>query len=426
MSKAKKTVTLIAIGTMLTLAAHAATAEELKGKVKTVSKPSRTIAVEVDQKGVVVFKYDKDTQFKNAASATDILPDEVVTVDYIGSGAENRARSISKFIAPLPEGVKRIQAAELDSLISKGEAAGNYLLIDSRPAGKFNEGHLPTAVSIPFSDLEKNGEKLLPTDRNKTLVFYCGGLSCVLSPKSAALARKFGFQDVRVFPEGEPGWKRSERATESSPGFVKSGNIVLIDLRPPAAVQKGHIPRAVNIPAPRLAASEQQFPAYKGAPIVFYCEQDAELSAALELMRDWGYTNATVFPGGIATWQAAGNELVKGAAATTISYVRKLGAGEIGIKEFEASVSEGSTLIVDARSAEEFAKGHLPKALNIPAEEMARRFAEIPAGKPPIIHCSTGTRAEMAFDILKEKGIPARYLKASVAIGSDGRPVITE
>ncbi len=423
---AKQTVTAIVIGLLLTLAANAAVAEELKGKVKAVSKSSKTIAVEVEKKGVVVFKYDHDTQFKNAASATDILPDEVITVDYSAGGAENRARIISKFIAPLPEGVKRIQAAELDSLIRKGPAAGNYLLIDSRPAGKFNEGHLPTAISIPFNELEKGGEKLLPTDRNTTLVFYCGGLSCVLSPKSAALARKFGFQDVRVFPEGEPGWKRSERATESSPGFVKSGNIVLVDLRSPAAVEKGHIPRAVHIPAARLAASEQQFPAYKGAPIVFYCEQDAELNAALELMRDWGYTNATVFPGGIAAWQAAGNALAKGPAATTITYVRKLGAGEIGIKEFEAAAKEGAALMIDVRSGEEFAKGHLPKALNIPAEEMARRFAEIPAGKPLIIHCSTGTRAEMAFDILKEKGITARYLKAGVAIGADGRPVITE
>ena len=127
-----------------------------------------------------------------------------------------------------------------------------------------------------------------------------------------------------------------------------------------------------------------------------------------------------------SAWQAAGNELVKGPAATTISYVRKLVAGEIGIKEFEALVKEGAALVVDARTGEEYAKGHLPKALNIPAEEMARRFAEIPAGKTVIIHCSTGTRAEMAFDILKEKGIKARYLRASVAIGSDGRPVITE
>lgn len=426
MSKAKETVTSIAVCIMLTLAAHTAGAGELKGKVKAVSTSSRTIAVEVEQKGIVVFKYDKDTQFKSATSAKEILPDEVITIDYIGSGAENRARTISKFIASLPEGVTRISAAELDSLIRKGPVAGNFLLIDSRPAGKFNEGHLPTAISIPFSELDKGGEKLLPADRKKTLVFYCGGLSCVLSPKSAALARKFGFQDVRVFPEGEPGWRKSERTTESSLSFVKTGNIVLIDLRSPEAVQKGHIPRAVNIPASKLAASEKDFPAYKGAAIVFYCEQDAELSAALELMRDWGYANATVFPGGIAAWQAAGNELAKGPAATTIAYVRKLAPGEIGIKEFESAVNEGSGLIVDARTGEEFAKGHLPKALNIPAEEMASRFAEIPTGKPVVIHCSTGTRAEMAFDILKEKGIAARYLKASVVIGSDGKPVITE
>lgn len=399
-------------------------AEEIKGKVKSVSKHSRTLSLEVEKKGVVVVKFDNDTKFKNAASANDIIVDEVVSADVIKVGAENRAKNITKVIASLPAGVTRVSAAELQELLKKG--GERFQLIDSRPAGKYNESHLPKAVSIPLPELEKGGEKLLPADRGTTLVFYCGGLSCGLSPKSASIAVKLGFTDVRMYPEGEPGWKKLEYPTEAALPLVKNGNIVLIDLRSPEQVAEGHIPRAVNIPSAKLSGAEKQFPEFKGAPIVFYGGGEKELAAALEQMRDWGYTNATVFPGGIKAWQAAGNKVTAGAAPATISYVRKLTEGEVAINEFEAIVAGGGQTIIDARSAEEFAKGHFPGAINIPSEEMATRYGEIPVGKPAVVHCANGTRAEMAYDILKDKGGKIRYLKASVEFGPAGKAVIME
>jgi rhodanese-related sulfurtransferase len=399
-------------------------AEELQGKVKAVSRHSRTMAVAVEKQGVVVFKFDGATQFRNAVSATDIIQDEVVTVAFTKAGAENLAKIITKVIAPLPDGVTRISAGDLLELIRKG--GDHFLLIDSRPAGKYNEGHLPKAVSIPYHELEKAAEKILPADREKTLIFYCGGLSCVLSPKSAAIAVKLGFMDIRMYPEGEPGWRKLEYPTEPSTSFVKSGNIVLIDLRSTEKVNAGHIPRAVNIPASRLEASEKGFPEFKGVPLVFYSDREEEMNLALELMRDWGYSNATVFPGGLKAWQSAGYQPATGPAATQISYVRKLAEGELAIKDFETIIKDGSHLVVDARTAEEFGKGHIPGAINIPAEEMAARNGEVSAGKPVVVYCSTGTRAEMAYDILKEKGIKVRYLRASIEFGPGNKTVIKE
>ena len=286
--------------------ASAASAEEMKGKVKSVANSARTIALEVENKGVVVFKFDASTQFKNAAAAKDIIADEVLVIDFAQVGPENRARIITKVIAPPPAGVTRISAEDLQALLKKG--GENFVLIDSRPAGKYHEGHLPQAVSIPLNELEKDGGKLLPADLAKTLVFHCGGLSCALSPKSAAIAVKLGFKDVRMYPEGEPGWKKLEYPTESSLSFVKNGNIVLIDLRSAEKAKAGHIPRAVNIPMAALSAAEKQFPEFTGAPIVFYSDSNEELNKALELMRDWEYRNATLFSGGVQAWQVAGND----------------------------------------------------------------------------------------------------------------------
>jgi rhodanese-related sulfurtransferase len=182
----------------------------------------------------------------------------------------------------------------------------------------------------------------------------------------------------------------------------------------------------VNIPAAVMGSAEKQFPDSHSAAIVFYADRDEDLDNAMEWAREWEYRNATVFPGGVKAWQAAGNQLLVGPTPTKINYVRKLVEGEVSIKEFEEIVRTASHPVIDARTADEFAKAHFPGAVNIPAEEMAVRYAEIPAGKMAVVHCSTGTRAELAFDILKEKGVMSRYLRANVEFGSGNKVVIKE
>ncbi len=49
------------------------------------------------------------------------------------------------------------------------------MIIDSRPyKPKYVNGHIPTAVSMPFSQFDKMTDKL-PEDKNTLLIFYCGG-----------------------------------------------------------------------------------------------------------------------------------------------------------------------------------------------------------------------------------------------------------
>jgi rhodanese-related sulfurtransferase len=49
------------------------------------------------------------------------------------------------------------------------------VLIDSRPKKtKFDQGHMPSAISIPDSEFEKLSGKL-PLDKKTPLIFYCEG-----------------------------------------------------------------------------------------------------------------------------------------------------------------------------------------------------------------------------------------------------------
>lgn len=249
----------------------------------------------------------------------------------------------------------------------------------------------------------------------------------MLSPKAAGLAAKNGYRNLKVNREGEPGWRKAEYPLEVSPEFVKDGNLVLVDLRSPEAAAQGFLPRAVNIPAAQLKGAEAQFPQYRGAALVFYSDNPSEVTAALELARDWEYTNATRFPDAIATWKKRGWELGTGAPSTTISYVKKVGPNEVSTADFLKAVEDGSALIVDARAADEYQKGHFRGAVNVPAEEAAKRLAELPKDRPAYVHCTTGSRAEMLFDIAAGAGYKnMKLLKANVSFSGDGAHKVTD
>ena len=75
----------------------------------------------------------------------------------------------------------------------------NVMIIDARPAKpKYVKGHIPMAVSIPDTKFDKMVDKL-PKDKDALLIFYCGGLKCKLSHKSAKKAEKLGYKNIKVF-----------------------------------------------------------------------------------------------------------------------------------------------------------------------------------------------------------------------------------
>lgn len=72
--------------------------------------------------------------------------------------------------------------------------------------------------------------------------------------------------------------------------------------------------------------------------------------------------------------------------------------------EAHHQVEAGATL-VDVRTPEEFAAGHLPGAVNIPVDELPQRLGELgPPEKPLVVYCHTGRRATRAEKVLREHG----------------------
>ena len=70
-------------------------------------------------------------------------------------------------------------------------------------------------------------------------------------------------------------------------------------------------------------------------------------------------------------------------------------------------IREGSApLVLDVRTPQEYAQGHIPGAVNIPHDELPTRLDELPISEPDevVVHCRSGRRARLAEDVLRERG----------------------
>ena len=77
---------------------------------------------------------------------------------------------------------------------------------------------------------------------------------------------------------------------------------------------------------------------------------------------------------------------------------------EIQGVEARKLVANGARLL-DVRSPEEFGRGHLPGALNIPVLEIDRRLAEVgPPQTEVVVYCRSGHRSAQAAQALRQHG----------------------
>jgi len=85
----------------------------------------------------------------------------------------------------------------------------------------------------------------------------------------------------------------------------------------------------------------------------------------------------------------------------------------------------GHLVVLDVRTPEEFAAGHVPGAKNVPYDLVAARLGEIPRDKDVVLYCKSGRRAGLAADVLAANG----YTRLSHLEGdmtawvANGRPV---
>jgi rhodanese-related sulfurtransferase len=304
----------------------------------------------------------------------------------------------------------------------------DVMIIDSRPKRtKYDKGHIPMAVSIPFSNFNKMTDRL-PKDKNALLIFYCEGVKCSLSHNSAYKAEALGYKNVKVFAKGFPGWIAVPgHYAEVPPEWMKkqydgNADMVVVDSRPKRTkYDKGHLPGAISIPESQFAKMTDQLPGNKEQLLVFYCggfkcplsHKSAKKAIAL------GYTNVKVFSAGYPAWKA----MASASQATPV----KAGAeeGSVDLDSFKKIMQENpeSIMLIDVREPDEFATGAFKTAVNIPTDQLEKKINELPTDKPIVFVCSTGARSGEAYYMVKDLRPQIKdvfYLEAETTYNNDG------
>ena len=108
------------------------------------------------------------------------------------------------------ERIVRLYFAQKDSLepvkaeeLLNRARKGLVTVLDVRPREEYAAGHLPGAVNIPITELEK---RLSNLPKRREVVAYCRGPYCLMSYDAVALLRKKGFK-ARRLEAGMPEWR---------------------------------------------------------------------------------------------------------------------------------------------------------------------------------------------------------------------------
>jgi len=318
------------------------------------------------------------------------------------------------------------------------------VIIDSRPAARqYDPGHIPGAINIPDSQFDKMVDKL-PADKATLLLFYCGGLECMLSHNSAFKAEKLGYTNIKVYPAGSPDWKAKGAQMSVSAAYLKKlmddkAPYVLIDARPKRVADKGMIPTALNISDSEFDKHVDKLPADKATPLIFYCGGlECVLSDnSAEKAKKLGYTNVLTYPPGYPEWEklngpatpmaamaGAAANMAAGMAQAMVQLMPGKEKGSVTVESFEKvwKQNPGAVMLVDVRDPKEVASGTIKGSVNIPMNELEKKIATLPTDKPVVFVCGTGARSGEAFDTVKLLGgkVQASFLDADVKFNADG------
>ena len=88
------------------------------------------------------------------------------------------------------------QTMTYQELQNKLNAKENFVLLDVRTQEEFDAGHIPTAILLPYDEINLKAATVLP-DKEKEIVVYCR------SGRRSAIAKKalveLGYKDVKDF-----------------------------------------------------------------------------------------------------------------------------------------------------------------------------------------------------------------------------------
>ncbi len=230
----------------------------------------------------------------------------------------------------------RIDAKTLKSWLSDGN---EIALLDVREYGRYGEGHLFFAVSLPYSRFELGLPALVPNPGTRLVL--CDEDNGI-AERAASRAASLGYRNVHVLSGGVEGWRSAgytlyagvnvpskafgelvelERHTprisaEDLQAMRESReDMVIVDGRTFAEFQKMNIPDGICCPNGELALRIRELAPDPKTKIVVNCAGRTRSIIGAQTLIDFGVPNPVVaLENGTQGWFLAGLKLENGAA----------------------------------------------------------------------------------------------------------------
>ena len=359
-----------------------------------------------------------------------------------------------------------VSAAEVREML---QGTGEVALLDVREEGVFSEeGHAFFANSLPLSRLELLIGERVPR-LGTPIVVYDGGEG--LAERAAARLGQIGYRDVAVMQGGAKAWAAAGyelftgvnvpskafgelvehrcgtphiAAAELKRRVDAGEDVLIVDSRPMAEFRNMSIPGAFDCPGAELVYRVPDRLSSPDTLVVVNCAGRTRSIIGAQSLRNAGLANPVMaLENGTMGWELAGFQPNRGredalpppspaglaaARALAADVVRRFAIATLddaGLARFRAEAGERTLYLLDARSPEEYAAGHLAGSRSAPGGQlvqatdvyMATRNARI------VLIDDDGVRAVMTASWLKQMGCREVFVLAG---GLAGRTLVKD
>ena len=203
---------------------------------------------------------------------------------------------------------------------------------------------------------------------------------------------------VRTLPKVVP-YKPREFAAKA-----ESSDTIVLSIRNYATFGGMHVPGSWHID---IAGNFSTFAGWALPPdreILLVTDNPSQAQEAAVMLRRVGLDHTVGYlDGGTHAWVTAGYP---------VDHVHQLSP-----EETHGMLKRKDVVLVDVRSKEEYAEGHVEGAINIMAMDLRSRYTELDPARPTIVMCRSGHRSSLASSILKQKGFVDVYNAAGGITG---------
>src|SRR3954469_4582661 len=348
---------------------------------------------------------------------------------------------------------KSITVAELAAAIDDLDLA----LIDVRETGEYNTAHIPGSWSLPRRQIEYRMAEMVPWHGARIVVCDDDGARAALA---AATMESLRYSNVAVLAGGSnrwvteghgtdwgmnvpskdfgERWLMTENVPELEPDelheWIERGDkFILVDSRTPEEHHRACIPGSRSMPGAELGLRMWQLADESpNLPIVVHCAGRTRSIIGAGTLRRMGFENVYALKNGTMGWQLAGLTVEEGSdrlempeptaanVAKASETARRIAEGDgvnyidqAGLDAIKARAASENVYLLDVRTREEYAAGHVPGFRHAPGGQTVQAsdsYVGVRGGTIVFACDASNVRSSMTAAWFRRMGFPNVYV----------------